>query len=133
MSFVIDGKRTNADVARNTGVHEMTLGRWVRDARDKGRDTSATPLTADERAELERLRAGDTLTVTRLDRLGRPVLHLVAPRAQLRELIVADTRDSLAAARARGRVGGRRPDLTPARAALRDVARLWDLPSPPTW
>lgn len=60
VSFVIDGKRTNADVARNIGVHEMTLGRWVKDARDKGRDTSKTPLSVDERAELERLRAENT-------------------------------------------------------------------------
>lgn len=35
-----------------------------------------------------------------------------------RELIVANTRDGLAAARARGRVGGRRPRLTPEQAAL---------------
>jgi hypothetical protein len=33
-----------------------------------------------------------------------------------RELIVANTRDRLAAARARGRTGGRRPQLTPAQA-----------------
>ena len=33
-----------------------------------------------------------------------------------RELIIANTRDGLAAARARGRVGGRRPKLTPAQA-----------------
>jgi DNA invertase Pin-like site-specific DNA recombinase len=98
------------------------------------------------------LRAGDTLVITRLDRLGRSVLHLVTLGAQLRErgiglrvieqgidtstaegramfgmlsvlaelqreLIVANTRDGLAAARARGRNGGRRPKLTPAQAA----------------
>jgi DNA invertase Pin-like site-specific DNA recombinase len=34
-----------------------------------------------------------------------------------RELIVANTRDGLAAARARGRRGGRRPKLTAAQAA----------------
>lgn len=33
-----------------------------------------------------------------------------------RELIIANTRDGLAAARARGRVGGRRPKLTSAQA-----------------
>ena len=88
----------------------------------------------------------DTLVVTRLDRLGRSVLHLVTLGATLRErgiglkvleqgidtttaegramfgmlsvlaelqreLIIANTRDGLAAARARGRVGGRRPKL----------------------
>lgn len=105
------------------------------------------------------LRAGDSLAVTRLDRLGRSVLHLITLGAQLRErgvglhvieqgidtataegramfgmlsvlaefqrdLIVANTRDGLAAARARGRRGGRRPRLTPHQA---DVAQqLYD-------
>jgi DNA invertase Pin-like site-specific DNA recombinase len=90
--------------------------------------------------------------ITRLDRLGRSVLHLVTLGAALRErgiglrvieqgidtstaegramfgmlsvlaelqreLIVANTRDGLAAARARGRNGGRRPKLSPAQAA----------------
>jgi DNA invertase Pin-like site-specific DNA recombinase len=101
---------------------------------------------------LKLLRAGDTLVITRLDRLGRSVLHLVTLGAGLRErgvglrvieqgidtstaegramfgmlsvlaelqreLIVANTRDGLAAARARGRNGGRRPKLDPAQAA----------------
>lgn len=92
------------------------------------------------------LREGDTLKVTRLDRLSRSVLHLVTLGAELRErgiglhvieqgidtstmegramfgmlsvlaelqreLIVANTNDGLASARARGRVGGRRPKL----------------------
>jgi len=34
-----------------------------------------------------------------------------------RELIIANTRDGLAAARARGRTGGRRPTLSPSQAA----------------
>jgi len=96
---------------------------------------------------LRLLRDGDVLVVTRLDRLGRSVLHLVTLGAQLRErgvglkvveqgidtataegramfgmlsvlaelqreLIVANTRDGLAAARARGRRGGRPPKLS---------------------
>ena len=28
VAFVIDGGRPVAEVARNIGVHEMTLGRW---------------------------------------------------------------------------------------------------------
>jgi DNA invertase Pin-like site-specific DNA recombinase len=105
------------------------------------------------------LRRGDTLKVTRLDRLGRSVLHLVTIGAELRErgvelhvveqgidtataegrtmfgmlsvlselqreLILANTRDGLAAARARGRVGGRRPKLSPQQAAL--AQQLYD-------
>ncbi len=101
---------------------------------------------------LRHLRVDDTLVITRLDRLGRSVLHLVTLGADLRErqvglrvleqgidtytaegramfgmlsvlaelqreLIVANTRDGLAAARARGRVGGRRPMLSLAQAA----------------
>lgn len=99
------------------------------------------------------LRAGDTLKITRLDRLGRSVLHLVTLGAELRErgvglhvieqgidtstpegramfgmlsvlaglqreLIVANTHDGLAAARARGRKGGRPPRLNPEQIAL---------------
>ncbi len=105
------------------------------------------------------LRAGDVLVVTRLDRLGRSVLHLVTLGAQLRErgvglkvveqgidtataegramfgmlsvlaelqreLIVANTRDGLAAARARGRRGGRPAKLSPDQVAL--AQRLYD-------
>jgi hypothetical protein len=99
---------------------------------------------------LRLLRKGDALKITRLDRLGRSVLHLVTLGAELRErgvelhvieqgidtstmegramfgmlsvlaelqreLIVANTRDGLAAARARGRKGGGAPSSTPAK------------------
>ncbi|GAA3162748.1 recombinase family protein [Nonomuraea salmonea] len=102
---------------------------------------------------LKLLREGDTLKVTRLDRLSRSVLHLVTLGADLgergvglhvieqgidtdtmegramfgmlsvlaelqRELIMANTMDGLASARARGRVGGRRPKLTADQTAL---------------
>jgi DNA invertase Pin-like site-specific DNA recombinase len=109
------------------------------------------------RPELDALlripRDGDTLKITRLDRLGRSILHLVTlgaePRergvgphvteqgidtttaegramfgmlsvlAELqRELILANTRDGLSAARARGRTGGRRPRLNAEQVAL---------------
>lgn len=108
---------------------------------------------------LKLIRSGDTLVVTRLDRLGRSMLHLVNLGADLRdrevgllvleqgidtstaegramfgmlsvlaefqrELIVANTRDGLAAARARGRKGGRRPKLTDDQA--RQAQRLYD-------
>jgi DNA invertase Pin-like site-specific DNA recombinase len=108
---------------------------------------------------LKVLREGDTLKVTRLDRLGRSVVHLVLLGAELRErgvglhvieqgidtstaegramfgmlsvlaelqreLISANTRDGLAAARARGRRGGRRPRLTPRQAEV--AQQLYD-------
>lgn len=108
---------------------------------------------------LRLMRDGDTLVITRLDRLGRSLLHLVTLGAQLRnrgiglhvleqsidtstaegramfgmlsvlaklqrELIIANTRDGLTAARARGRVGGRKPRLTPEQAAL--AQQLYD-------
>ena len=100
----------------------------------------------------KRMREGDTLKVTRLDRIARSLQHLVNYGAELRdrgiqlhiieqgidtttpegramygmlgvmaelqrELILANTRDGLAAARARGRVGGRKPKLNDRQAA----------------
>jgi DNA invertase Pin-like site-specific DNA recombinase len=108
---------------------------------------------------LRLLRDGDTLKITRLDRLGRSVLHLVTLGAELRErgvglhvieqgidtsttegramfgmlsvlaelqreLIVANTRDGLAAARARGRKGGRPARLNTEQIAL--AQQLYD-------
>jgi transposase len=42
-------------VAKSIGVHEMTLGKWVKKARDSGRVPEKN-LSESERAELERLR-----------------------------------------------------------------------------
>lgn len=101
-------------------------------------------------AALDYARAGDTLVVWRLDRLGRSLRHLLDLVEQLdaagvglrsvteqldttsaggrlvfqvfgalaefeRELIRERTQAGLAAARARGRRGGRRPVMTPAK------------------
>lgn len=114
---------------------------------------------------LKLLREGDTLKVTRLDRLSRSVLHLITLGADLRmrgvglhvieqgidtdtmegramfgmllvlaelqrELIVANTMDGLASARARGQVGGRRPKLTADQAAL--AQELYDIGTRPS-
>ena len=59
VAFVIEGNRSIADVARNIGVHEMTLGKWVKKAKDEraGQVPADAPLTETERAELIRLRA----------------------------------------------------------------------------
>jgi len=101
-------------------------------------------------AALDYARPGDVLVVTKLDRLGRSVAHLVELAADLgrrgldlrvlhqgidtttpggrltfhilasiaefeRDLISERTREGLAAARARGRKGGRRPVLSAAK------------------
>ncbi len=117
---------------------------------------------------LDRLRAGDTLVVWKLDRLGRSLPHLVETIKDLsdrdvgfrslqdpvdtttsggrlvfhifaalaefeRDLIRERTNAGLAAARARGRVGGRKRALTPAQVTMarelltdpkRDVANV---------
>jgi DNA invertase Pin-like site-specific DNA recombinase len=102
---------------------------------------------------LLRLREGDSLVITKLDRLGRSLKNLIELSEQLkergialivldqgidtsnaigrmfyqilgavaefeRELIVERTKDGLAAARARGRVGGRKKALRPRQAEL---------------
>jgi DNA invertase Pin-like site-specific DNA recombinase len=105
---------------------------------------------------LQALRAGDTLVIWKLDRLGRDLRHLVnvvhdltergvglkvlagqgaaidttTPAGKLifgifaslaefeRSLISERTRAGLASARARGRKGGRRPKMTPAKLRL---------------
>jgi len=81
---------------------------------------------------LDTLRAGDTLVVWRLDRLGRSlkdlvsiitdlelrtggklVFHIFAALAEFERTLIQDrTKAGLAAARARGRKGGRPPKLT---------------------
>jgi len=117
----------------------------------------------DSRPELARcldhLRAGDTLVVWRLDRLGRSVRHLTdtvtalaergvgfrsltegfdttTPGGKLifhvfaglaefeREIIRERTTAGLAAARARGRHGGRKPKMTPGKLAT--ARQLYD-------
>jgi transposase len=59
VNFVIEDHRPAAEVARNIGVHEMTLRKWVKKAsEDPGSTGSAAdrPLSETERAELVRLR-----------------------------------------------------------------------------
>src|ERR1700675_519982 len=56
---VIDSGRTIAEVARELGVNEGLLGRWVADERRRGEAAAALndePLTPAERTELARLR-----------------------------------------------------------------------------
>jgi DNA invertase Pin-like site-specific DNA recombinase len=56
---------------------------------------------------------------------GRLMFGMLSVLAEYqRELILANTRDGLAAARARGRAGGRKPKLTPEQA--KRAQRLYD-------
>ena len=58
VAFVIEGNRSVADVARNIGVHEMTLGKWVKKTRDSQQEQiPPEELNGSERLELIRLRA----------------------------------------------------------------------------
>jgi transposase len=59
VAFVLEGGRTVAEVSRNIGCHEMTLGKWVRRARDE-RDAAVpvdAPLSECERQRLIRVEA----------------------------------------------------------------------------
>jgi transposase len=56
VAFVINDGRPIVEVARNIGVHEITLGKWVKKAKESS-DSASPPLDDSERAELDRLRA----------------------------------------------------------------------------
>ena len=55
VSLVLDSGRTIVEVAKSIGVHEMTLGKWVKKAKESGQ-VRDKELSETERAELERLR-----------------------------------------------------------------------------
>lgn len=137
--------------------------------------------TVKARPELDKvmdlLRSGDTLVITRLDRLGRSTKDLLAISSELEDkgvelevieqnintktpegrlfftllaaisefehsLMVARTKDGLAAARARGKVGGRKSKLTDSQKlqirklyeerdlTVREIASLFSVTSP---
>ncbi|WP_308286213.1 transposase [Actinomycetospora soli] len=57
VALVLDSGRSIAEVARSINVHEMTLGKWVKKAKQARTAADADkPLAVDEREELERLR-----------------------------------------------------------------------------
>jgi transposase len=55
VQYVIASGQPVAEVARNLGIVEATLGRWVARARENG-ETKEPDLDVSERAELQRLR-----------------------------------------------------------------------------
>ena len=65
VSLHLDSGRSIAEVARSIGVHEMTLGKWVKKVKDSGRIPDKD-LSETERAELERLRKD--IAVLRMER-----------------------------------------------------------------
>ena len=65
VSLVLDSGRSIVEVAKSIGVHEMTLGKWVKKARESGR-VPDKDLAENEREELERLRKENT--VLRMER-----------------------------------------------------------------
>jgi transposase-like protein len=54
-SLVIESGRSITEVAKSLGIHENTLGEWVKKAKERGEATDA-PLSLPERAELKKLR-----------------------------------------------------------------------------
>ncbi len=60
VSLVFGSGRPVRQIAANIGVHEMTLGRWVKEAKDARDDDGQSPLSIDERAELKALRSENT-------------------------------------------------------------------------
>jgi transposase len=55
VKLVIDTSRAITDVAREYGVHDTTLGNWVREYKEKHGDAAQEPLTLNERARLREL------------------------------------------------------------------------------
>ena len=52
VGLVVDSGRTIAEVSRSLGIHEMTLGKWVKQANESGKPAARSDLSGAERAEL---------------------------------------------------------------------------------
>jgi transposase len=60
VSLHLDSGRSIAEVAVSIGVHEATLGKWVKKAKGNGR-AQDKDLSETERTELERLRKENSI------------------------------------------------------------------------
>jgi transposase len=65
VELVLSSEKPIAEVARDLGIGESTLGNWVAKARENG-VTSDKSLDASERAELKRIR--EELRVAKMER-----------------------------------------------------------------
>ena len=70
--LVLETGKPIAQVARDLGINEGTLGNWVAKAR-RERDGANAPLSEDERAELARLRRENAELAMQRDVLKRSV------------------------------------------------------------
>jgi len=78
---VIDSGRSVAEVARELGVNEMSLGNWVRDERrriEAAKGTDLEPLSGVERVELARLRKQVSELEKDLAFLGKAAAYFAA-------------------------------------------------------
>ena len=55
VKLVIDTSRAITDVAGEYGMHDTTLGNWVREYKEKHGNAAEEPLTLNERARLREL------------------------------------------------------------------------------
>lgn len=78
VNLVINTGRTVAVVARELGINEATLGRWVNLLKDRQGVDGDDPLSESERAELARLRT--EVSELKLDRAFLKKASLSSPR-----------------------------------------------------
>ena len=72
--IVRETKKPIAQVARDLGIIEQTLGNWVKQDRQARGETTAAGLSEDERAELARLRRENAELAMERDVLKRSVV-----------------------------------------------------------